>query len=183
VSSGTDEDDLHQRMQRIEGLLQQIESFPNATVRETAREVVQTLMDLHGSAIAAMLDVARESGAPGQTIIDQFGRDGLIASVLLLYGLHPVDLATRARRAVDQVRPLLRSQGGDVALVDVVEGGALTVRVSGPGDTASRLRATVEQAIYSAVPDVVGIEIEECQVEPEPSRTFALPLVGGGHHP
>ena len=52
---------------------------------------------------------------------DQLTGDELVASVLLLHGLHPVDLETRVRGALEKTRPYLKSHGGNVELVGIDE--------------------------------------------------------------
>ena len=78
-------------------------------------------MEMHGAALERMLAVIGRNGAAGATIVDQLTRDELVASVLLLYDLHPVDLETRVRGALDKTRPYLKSHGGNVELVGIDE--------------------------------------------------------------
>ncbi len=46
----------------------------------------------------------------------------MVASMLLLHGLHPDDIETRVRRGIEKVRPYLQSHGGDVELASVRDG-------------------------------------------------------------
>ncbi len=87
--------------------------------RAAAQELVRTLMELHGAALERMLGMIHEAGGPADGLIDQFGDDELVGSLLLLYGLHPVDLETRVRQALEKTRPYLRSHGGNVELAGV----------------------------------------------------------------
>ena len=91
----------------------------------------------------------------GQALIEQFGRDTLVRSVLLLYDLHPVDPETRVREALAHTRPYIDSHGGAVELVDV-DGGAVRVRVQG----AASLDGVVEKAIREAAPDLDAVVVE-----------------------
>ena len=52
--------------------------------------------------------------AEGEQVTRRLLEDDLVASVLLLHGLHPDDIETRVLRALDKVRPSLQSNGGDV---------------------------------------------------------------------
>jgi len=47
--------------------------------------------------------------------------DDLVASRLLVHGLHPHDVHRRVNDALDSVRPYLGSHGGDVHLVEVAD--------------------------------------------------------------
>jgi Fe-S cluster biogenesis protein NfuA len=170
---------FHQRMQRVEGLLQEIESFPDARARETAREVVQALMDLHGAGLAAMLELLGAAGEPGRALIDAFARDGLIANLLLLYGLHPVDLNARVRVALETIRPTLRAGQGDVELLELSDG-VVRVRLtaSDDGSSTEALRTALQDAIVAAAPDVTAIEVEVALTAAAASRLIPLPLAG-----
>jgi Fe-S cluster biogenesis protein NfuA len=158
-------------MQRIEALLQQVERFSDPAARETARELVQSIMDLHGAGLARMLELLSESGETSRAALDAFARDSLVASLLLLYELHPVDLETRVRRALEQ----LQARGHAVEILDLRDG-VVRLRLAGssPSCTSSveRLRQTVETALCEAAPDAAGIEIETALVEAPPMTSF-----------
>ena len=150
-------------MQRIGGLVQEMESIADPAVRAATKGLVQSLMDLHGAALEKALDIVAEAGEPGMSIIDQLGRDSLVSSVLILYGLHPEDLESRVVRAVDRVRPQLRKQGCEVELLGV-NAGAIRLRVETGshtcGSTLKTVQAALEGAMYDAAPDFVSLVIE-----------------------
>src|SRR5262245_59787745 len=77
-------------------------------------------MEVHGAGIERMMDIIFETA--GSDLIDQFGADDMVGSLLLLYGLHPLDIETRILQALDKVRPYLRSHGGNVDLIGVDDG-------------------------------------------------------------
>ena len=114
--------DFREDMQRIGGLVQEMESIADPAVRAATKGLVQSLMDLHGAALEKALDIVAEAGEPGMSIIDRLGRDSLVSSVLILYGLHPEDLESRVVKAVERVRPQLRKQGCEVELLSVNDG-------------------------------------------------------------
>jgi Fe-S cluster biogenesis protein NfuA len=165
-----------QRMQQVEALLEQIERFPDAQARETVRKVICSLMELHESGLAAMLDLVRGDPMSGAGLIETFARNRLVSSLLLLHGLHPVDMETRIRDNLARVRPLLQAQGGDVELLSVADG-VVRVRLVGAchGPTAA-LRTTVEEAVAAAAPEAGVVEIEEAWTAAS-SRLIPLPLL------
>jgi Fe-S cluster biogenesis protein NfuA len=156
-------------MQRIGGLVQEIESIADPAVRAATKNLMQSLMDLHGAALEKTLDIVAEAGEPGMNIIDRLGRDSLVSSVLILYGLHPEDIETRIVKAVDRVRPSLRKQGCEVELVSAANG-AIRLRVeSGShtcGSTAKTVQATLEGAMYDAAPDLISLVVEGLEEKP-----------------
>jgi Fe-S cluster biogenesis protein NfuA/nitrite reductase/ring-hydroxylating ferredoxin subunit len=156
--------DVQRRIESIEGLVREIENVSDPAVQSLSKQLVQSLMDLHGMGLERMLEITHHSGASGQKIIDEMGRDQLVSSLLLLYGLHPSDLESRVVQALEKSRPYLRSHGGNVELVSVSESGAVMLKLQGSchscPSSAITLQSTVEQAIYDAAPDVTSIVVE-----------------------
>lgn len=78
---------------RIEALIAEVMASADPRVRELIRELVRSVLDFHGGALAR------------------------VAAVLLLHDLHPLGPEERVRAAIERVRPMLRSRGGDAELV------------------------------------------------------------------
>ncbi len=174
--------DFREDIQRIGGLVQEIESIADPAVRAATKNLVQSLMDLHGAALEKALDMVAEAGEPGMNIIDRLGRDSLVSSVLILYGLHPEDFDTRVVKAVDKVRPLLRKQGCEVELLGVNDGAIRLRAETGShtcGSTAKTLQATLEQAMYDAAPDLTSLVIEGFEEKPASGFVALDKLMGG----
>jgi Fe-S cluster biogenesis protein NfuA/nitrite reductase/ring-hydroxylating ferredoxin subunit len=146
---------------RIETLLE-ASSAGGALARERAEQLVRELVGLYGAGLTravALLD----AGA-----VERLARDDLVASLLLVHGLHPHDVSTRVRTALDSVRPYLGSHGGDVHLVDIVDG---VVRLELAGSCKScpsssvTLELAVEDAVRAAAPEIESIEVVAAQTE------------------
>jgi Fe-S cluster biogenesis protein NfuA len=178
----TDDDGFGQRMARVEQLIGRAESFPDPAARDCTREIVGSLLELHGAGLARILDVLAGSGDVGRSVLQALTADGLVASLLLLHGLHPIDLESRVRMALDTVRPTLGHHGGGVELLGV-EDGVVRLRLEGNCNgcpsSGETLRNLVESALDAAAPDRAGLEV----ISPElpPSRLIALPLLDGVH--
>jgi hypothetical protein len=136
-------------LHRIEQLIQQIDAAADPNIRAVTRELIQTLMDFHGAAIERMLEVIAASGESGTSTIGSIGRDDLAGAMLLLYNLHPDDIETRVRRAVNKMR--------NIELESVIEG-VVRLRVAGNGAHADK--AAIETAIYSAAPEAAAVVVE-----------------------
>ena len=181
--------DVQRRIESIEGLVREIEKVSDPAVQSLSKQLVQSLMDLHGMGLERMLEITLHSGASGQKIIDEMGRDELVSSLLLLYGLHPLDLESRVVQALEKSRPYLRSHGGNVELVSVSESGAVMLKLQGSchscPSSAITLQSTVEQAIYDAAPDVTSIVVEGVVAEAAMVSGFVplanLAATGNGH--
>jgi Fe-S cluster biogenesis protein NfuA len=158
-----DDKDFRDRVQRIGGLVQEIEAIADPAVRATTRELVQSLMDLHGAALERTMEIVAQAGDPGMELIDQLGRDPLVSSLLVLYGLHPEELDSRVLKAIEKVKPQLRKQGAEVEVLELREG-VVRLRVQTGehtcSSTAKIVRATLEGAIYDAAPDVTLLTLE-----------------------
>ena len=65
-------------------------------------------------------------------------------------------------QALDEIRPALQADGGDVELVDITDEGVVQVRLMGAchGCPMSQmtLAAGIEQTIRAHVPDIKGVE-------------------------
>src|ERR1700689_3974690 len=94
--------EFQQRIQRIGAMVSQLESTADPSSRKLAKDLVESLMALHGAGIERILEITSEAGDPGLAIIDRCGRDELVSSLLLLYGFHPDDLQTRVLRALEK---------------------------------------------------------------------------------
>ena len=98
-------------------------------------------------------------------MIRKCGRDELVSSVLLLYGLHPEDLHTRVTRALEKSRPFLESHSANAELISIGEDGTVTLRLevksSGCGSSAALVKSTLEAAMQNAAPDAASIVVEE----------------------
>lgn len=177
--------DFRDDMQRIGGLVQEIEEIADPAVRAATKGLVQSLMDLHGAALEKALDIVAEAGESGMSIIDRLGRDALVSSVLILYGLHPEDLETRVMKAIDRVRPQLRKQDCEIEVLGVSDG-AIRLRVETGshtcGSTAKTAQATLEGAVYDAAPDLTSLFIEGLEEKPA-SGFVALDKLTGSSPP
>jgi Fe-S cluster biogenesis protein NfuA len=183
----SEEKEFQRLSQRIERLIARIEAAPDPGARADALELTRSLMELHGAALDRLMEVVARAGASGYALMDDFASDDLVASLLLLYGLHPHDLETRVRKALDRTRPFMHSHGGDVELLSVVEG-VVRLRLVGscrscPSSTMT-LKLAIEQAIYEAAPDVTEIITggQIAQEEPAPANGLVqLRGLSAGH--
>jgi Fe-S cluster biogenesis protein NfuA/nitrite reductase/ring-hydroxylating ferredoxin subunit len=171
---------VQSQLQSIEALVNRIENVADPALKATAKDLVQSLMELHGAGIERMLEIVHQSAPSGPSIIETFGRDDHVRSLLLIHGLHPDSLETRIMQALEKTRPYLKSHGGNVNLVGVDDLGAVTLRLEGnchgcPSSSAT-LKLAVEEAIYETAPDVTAILVQgEIQEVPATALAF-VPL-------
>ncbi|WP_123026180.1 NifU family protein [Mycolicibacterium stellerae] len=186
------EQDAHWRTagERIQNLLDASASG-GAVAHERAEQLVREVADLYGAGLERMMGMALK-GQP--ELADAFAADDLIASLLLVHGLHPHDVERRVEDALDSVRPYLGSHGGDVHLLEV-EGETVRLQFAGsckscPSSSVT-LELAVEDAVRAAAPEISSIEVVAAEEEAKPamipadsllSRVRAQPQ-GHGWHP
>src|SRR5215475_2157722 len=150
--------------ERIQNLLD-ASSSGGAVARERAEQLVREVTDLYGAVLMRMMSVALAAD-PG--LADRFAADDLVASLLLVHGLHPYDVERRVSDALDSVRPYLGSHGGDVSLLGVGDG---VVRLQFQGScktcpsSSVTLELAVEDAVRAAAPEIASIEVVAAEKE------------------
>jgi Fe-S cluster biogenesis protein NfuA len=167
------------KLRRLELLVQQAERLADPEARIHARNVVQALLDLHGMGLERLLDCVT-SGPAGNEILDACATDEVVAGLLLLHGLHPLDAEDRVRQVLEEIEPYLQSHGVEVTLIDVnncVVRLHLESNCNGcPSSTAS-FRQKLEEAIYAKAPDITAVEIEGLEVIPDGAKRIALTVL------
>lgn len=142
------------QVRRIEELVRRVDQIPDPDARATAGELMESILALHGAGMERMMELVSESGPAGDAAIRRFANDSLVASLLVLHGLHPDDIETR-------VRQVLSKQSLHAELVGVFEG-VVRVRVP-PGGCHSNGNSaqSLETVLRDAVPDAAEIIVEE----------------------
>ncbi|MGA7753266.1 MAG: hypothetical protein WCB05_10550 [Candidatus Sulfotelmatobacter sp.] len=178
-----DDRDFQKRVQKIGELVHDLETIADPAARGSAKELVQLLMDLHGAGLERLLEVVFQAGEPGARIIDDLGRDPLVSSLLILYGLHPEELPARVENKLHQIQSKLHEMGAEASLV-AADGGDIRVRISveghACGSTGRTAQAIVEEAVYEVAPDLKSLVVEGLD-EPAASGFIAIEKLIGAH--
>jgi Fe-S cluster biogenesis protein NfuA/nitrite reductase/ring-hydroxylating ferredoxin subunit len=149
---------------RIQTLLDSCAANGSAAY-ERAQQLVREVVGLYGAGLQRIIELAEDPGLK-TGLAERLATDDLVASLLLVHGLHPHDLHSRVSGALDRVRPYLGSHGGDVDLLEITDGpdGQL-VRLSFKGSckscpsSAVTLELAVEDAVRAAAPEIASIEV------------------------
>lgn len=156
-----DDREVRTHVARVASLLDQLEQLEDVQARETAVETIQHLLKLYGEGLSRIMASATQLA--GEALLRAFADDELITHLLLLHGLHPLDVETRVRQALQAVQPMLASHGGNVELLGIQDGVAhlrLLGSCQGCPSSSTTLKLAVERAIEKAAPDLLGIEAE-----------------------
>jgi Fe-S cluster biogenesis protein NfuA len=170
-----DPQETRARLQRVEALVDTVQRTADPSVRAATQELVEAILDLHGAGLDRILEIVAGVADNGAAMLDRFCRDELVASLLLLYGLHPVDFDTRVQGVVGTLGPLLQSQGGSIELLGI-EAGVVSLRLTRTGRGcagSTALQQTIRAAFYEAAPDLQRLEIQEIT---EPVPVAVVPL-------
>jgi hypothetical protein len=143
-------------VRQLETLLEQLgQTDPGS--RGAAEELVRLFMQLYGAGLGRVVEILRESG--GEEMIARFTEDRLLASLLLLHGLHPRDAETRVRTALHRLERGLESHR--LELTGIEDGVArVSVVRDGGGTAPAGLVASIERAVAECAPDLAGVEVE-----------------------
>jgi Fe-S cluster biogenesis protein NfuA/nitrite reductase/ring-hydroxylating ferredoxin subunit len=134
-------------------------------VRERTEQLAGELTDLYGAALERMIAIASQHDP---ALVGRFAADELVASLMLVHGVHPHGVERRIEDALDSVRPYLGSHGGDVKLLDVTDD---VVRLQFAGScescpsSAVTLEFAVEDAVRAAAPEITSIEVVAAEPE------------------
>jgi Fe-S cluster biogenesis protein NfuA/nitrite reductase/ring-hydroxylating ferredoxin subunit len=172
--------DINSYGEHIQQLLGRIEALPYRGARELMQELMETVLGFYGVGLSRVLSVVSEANANGHDAYRAIIQDDVIKGLLLIHDLHPLDLETRLREALDQVRPYLKSHGGNVELVSL-ENQIAKLRLDGTCKSCASSSVTLElairQAIEQACPDLAHFEVENLSeklaTQLHPQRTVA----------
>jgi Fe-S cluster biogenesis protein NfuA/nitrite reductase/ring-hydroxylating ferredoxin subunit len=173
-----EERELQKRIAHVDALVGELQQLSDPASWARVEELLSTVLDLHGEALSRMLEALGPRGDPeADRLLGRMADDDVIKGVLLLHGLHPLDLRSRVEGALESVRPYMRSHGGGVELVGVF-GDLVRIRLQGhcqgcPSSMVT-LKLAVEKAIYEAAPDVSAIEVADA-VDALPTGPPAMP--------
>ncbi len=179
----SEQKDFQERVRRIGALVEELETIADPAARSSARQLMQLVMEFHGAAIDRILEILANGGEPGMAFIEQLGRDPMISSLLVLYGLHPETVETRVSKAVERLKAKLQRDGAAIEMLGIKDG-AVSVKVTpgahACGSTTSTLRSLVEDSIYEAAPDIAALTVEG--LDGRPATGFvSLDKLSGNH--
>ncbi len=175
---------------RVEELLGILAASSTGAAAPAAEELVGLLVGLYGDGLDRIVTLLGEQGQAGAQMLATIADDPQVEGLLLLHGLHPLDVDARIQRALDRVRPYLGSHAGGVEYLGVTDGAA-RLRLEGschgcPSSTVT-VQLAIQGAVEDAAPEVTEVVVEGMTAAPEPKllqigqRPDAGPgLAGGG---
>ena len=166
---------------RIQELVEQIDALPHSPARVLFQECLESVLTFYGHGLERILQLVANT-PDGQKLYADLAHDQIVRGLLLIHDLHPVDIESRLRDALDKVRPYLESHGGNVELISLINDVA-RLRLQGTckscPSSAVTLELAIRHAIEEACPDLNGFEVEgaraqtaRANVAPGPQRVI-----------
>jgi len=155
--------DSERHLARVQELTEALEALPEGHAKDVAEDLIGAIMELYGDGLRRVVGALQEAGPAGQEIHGQLVEDGVVASLLLIHDLFPIDLEARVREALATVRPYMESHGGDIEFLGIDDGVArlrLEGHCKGCPASAATLELAIKEAIEEAAPDLAGLEVE-----------------------
>jgi Fe-S cluster biogenesis protein NfuA len=149
------EDDPKQIGDRIARSLEELRGLVSPQAWARVDELLRTVLDLYGRGLERLVEVASEDGSAAD-LRSRLLADPLLASLLILHGVHPLDVHTRIERALERVRQSLGGHAGSVELLGIDEQGVARLQLHG---TSPTLAAVVERVVGEAAPELSRMEM------------------------
>ncbi len=155
--AGADLQRMLDELAALEAALADLDETP----ARLARRWRDSLEAFYAEAIRRLIRALRDEGACGMRL-RQAAADPFVYAALRRLGVLRPSLQERVETALDTVRPMLRSHGGDVELVEVVPPDRVRLRFRGNCDgcpaSALTFYAGVRKAIETHCPEIVHVE-------------------------
>lgn len=169
--------DFGQVGERIGELLSALADSGDDKALYAAEESVRLLVELYGEGLTRVVTTLAETD-DGRARLHALTGDGLVASLLIVHGLHPVSLEQRIDDALDSVRPYLGSHAGGVEVIGVDDEGILQLRLQGSCDgcssSAETVRVAIENAVLKAAPEVIAVRAEGMVERPKKTELLQI---------
>jgi len=158
-----EEAELQAESARIERLLSEIRDLIPLPAWQRVEDVLRRIIGLYGAGLSRALGHARAVGADAPAFDERLCNDGLLASLLVLHGLHPLSTEDRVRRALGALCTELDLPDGALELVGI-DGGVVRLAADGAlravsGMSRGLAEATIRRVLEMAAPEIASIEI------------------------
>jgi hypothetical protein len=164
--------ETRERVGAMERLLADLAAHQDSPGGAAGTAAAQALVDVYGEALARIMDVVAHAGdGMAAKLAEALVSDELIAQLLLVHDLHPIDAEAR-------VRAVLAELPGVRAELISINAGVAEVRAAAKGCGATRdsARATVEDAVRIAAPEVAEVRVSDGGRTSAPAAQAFVPL-------
>jgi Fe-S cluster biogenesis protein NfuA len=157
----------------VEALLDEFRGAGDPASTERAEELVRLLVELYGAGLERLMELVTDKDG---ALVDRIVEDQLLASLLVLHGLHPVPVEKRVNEALEKAR----KYAGPVNLLGFDDEGVVYLELEhspqGCPSTAITVKNAVEKAVLDAAPELAGVVLEGLAPAPLPGNGSAVPV-------
>ncbi|OLZ11327.1 NifU family protein [Sulfobacillus thermosulfidooxidans] len=146
----------------VEAVDQKLESIEKTSVpgfRQQVGELVNDLLEMYRMGFEQVMHYAHSY--PG--LPQKFAEDPVLGPLLMIHNMHPLSFEERVNKALENVRPYLKTHDGNVRLISV-EQGIVTLALEGhcQGCPSSRItiKTAIEQELMRLAPDMLDLIVE-----------------------
>ncbi|MDP9073962.1 MAG: NifU family protein [Actinomycetota bacterium] len=140
---------------RIGELAEELTQHPDPRVAEQVSELLDWVDGFHRDGLGRLVEMIRSWR--GEIFLESVATDEITGTLLGAYGLgegeqNLADAMSAVEAALEQVRPLVESHGGDIEVDSVVDG-VVRVRMKGTCDGCPSSSATLTYGVEQALRD------------------------------
>jgi len=167
----TEHEELTAESAQLEHRLAELRELAPLPLWQRMEDALRLVVRLYGGGLARALDHARSAGA-GPAFDHLLADDELLASLLVLHGLHPMSTEDRVRRALAQLRSELGVGDDALVLVDVRDGFvqlAAQGALGGGAMSPNLAEGIVKRVIETAAPEIESVAISGLAARSDPT--------------
>lgn len=157
---------------RVEALLAQLRRQGGDPAADTGEELVRELVEFYGSGLERIAGIIAEKQPELALALIE---DPIVASQLLLHGLHPLGIDERITAALEEVRPSLGANADGVRYLGIDDEGVAHLHLTGAGKSCATgaARQALFEAVLAAAPELTDVAVELDEV-PKPLLQIGL---------
>jgi Fe-S cluster biogenesis protein NfuA len=151
------EDDLTyaEVLGRIGELAEELTQLPNRDIADQVAELLDWIDAFHRDGLGRLVEMIRSWR--GEIFLESVSADEVVGTFLNAYGLGEggettAEATASVESALEQVRPLVESHGGEIEVVSVADG-VVKVRMKGTCDGCPSSSATLTYGVEQALKD------------------------------
>ncbi|WP_053960304.1 NifU family protein [Sulfobacillus thermosulfidooxidans] len=166
----------------VEAVDQRLESIEKTSVpgfRQQVGELVNDLLEMYRMGFEQVMYYARSY----PDLPQKFADDPVLGPLLMIHNMHPLSFEERVHKALDNVRPYLKTHDGNVRLLSVEQGIvklALEGHCHGCPSSRVTIKTAIEQELMRWAPDMLDLIVEGednvLSIDPDDARRVVIPL-------
>jgi hypothetical protein len=157
-----EEAELQAESARIETLLTELRELVPLPAWQRVEDVLRRIVRLYSAGLARALAHARRAGAAGPEFDAKLCNDDLLASLLVLHGLHPQTMEQRILHALAALRSELRLADDALVVTSIADGVVhlhATESIGGGAMSRGLAEGMIRRVLEAAAPEITSIVI------------------------